>query len=550
VERDLRELTTNSLLKDITPELEGWGIAVRSAITEGSTAARFSLDPQQRDKAFAIRRQLNDYARMARLVGAMTPTLSLTYRKFAQSLDEVAAVLMVLMGEALANVGFNGGRFLLQAPFSDLQTRRDAAIYALRNLVGATQAAYAPNEWPRGLDAYRNLYKLLEIQGQGDLRALLMETELARTMDELIQRAAHGRAEGMRALGATAKLDLQRFHRLIAVAQRAVIPEAPPLTAFLEALQLFSDAFDIGGGSRLLTVARPALLYYGLYGIGGLDDAEEALVELVVLRGLLAEQLDCFLQCECSEEQVICQVMLDKILYDVDRAIDLYAVGVDTFSEPERRAAAYSFVIQRVAGEIAPCMDKLPARVQTKLDKCLTGINNTLRPSVDGVQSREDPDVRELRKFVRESSWPDNKIPDTLEDFLTQTRVELIGFIVALQHELRKLDFTDTKNQPPPPLVLTTTIDLMTQELCIQQEAEARWENLVRTMVPTCLNLDTVFSRMKNMLGATVRDVGGVCQPFAPSLPPHYETSLDSIADDVDRLGRGRPTMGILRRRT
>jgi hypothetical protein len=155
-----------------------------------------------------------------------------------------------------------------------------------------------------------------------------------------------------------------------------------------------------------------------------------------------------------------------------------------------------------------------------------------------------------LRKFVRDSSWPDNKIPDTLEDFLTQTRVELIGFLVALQHEIHNLDFTDTKNQPPPPLVLTTTIDLMTQELCIQQEAEARWENLVRTMVPTCLNLDTVFSRMKNMLGATVRDVGGVCQPFAPSLPPHYETSLDSIADDVDRLGRGRPTMGILRRRT
>ena len=39
VERDLRELTTNSLLKDITPELEGWSTAVRSAITEGSAAA-------------------------------------------------------------------------------------------------------------------------------------------------------------------------------------------------------------------------------------------------------------------------------------------------------------------------------------------------------------------------------------------------------------------------------------------------------------------------------------------------------------------------------
>src|SRR5262245_25478939 len=240
VERDLRELTTNNLLKDIIPELEGWATAVRSAITEGSAAARFSLDPRQRDKTFAIRRQLGDYARMARLVGALTPTLSLTYRKFSQSLDEVAAVFMVLMGEALSNVGFSGGRFLLQVPYTELQTRRDAAIYALRNLVGATQEAYGPNDWPRGLDAYRNLYRLLENQGQGDLRALLVETELARTMDDLIQRAAHGRAEGLRALGATAKLDLQRFHRLVAVGQRSVSPESPPLTAFLETLQLFA----------------------------------------------------------------------------------------------------------------------------------------------------------------------------------------------------------------------------------------------------------------------------------------------------------------------
>jgi hypothetical protein len=146
VDRDLRELTTNSLLKDVTPELQGWAQAVRSAIQEGTAAARFALDTRQRDKAFAIRRQLGDYARMARLVGALTPTLSLTYRKFAQSLDEVAAVILVTMGESLANVGFNGGRFLLQAPYSELQSRRDAAIYALRNLIGATQEAYAPNE--------------------------------------------------------------------------------------------------------------------------------------------------------------------------------------------------------------------------------------------------------------------------------------------------------------------------------------------------------------------------------------------------------------------
>ena len=77
VDRDLQELLTNSLLKDVTPEIQGWAQAVRTAIQEGTTAARFALDPRQRDKAFAIRRQLGDYARMARLVGALTPTLNL-----------------------------------------------------------------------------------------------------------------------------------------------------------------------------------------------------------------------------------------------------------------------------------------------------------------------------------------------------------------------------------------------------------------------------------------------------------------------------------------
>ncbi len=58
VERDLRELTTNSILKDVTPELEGWAMAVRSAIQEGVNSARFALDPRQRDKTFGIRRTL------------------------------------------------------------------------------------------------------------------------------------------------------------------------------------------------------------------------------------------------------------------------------------------------------------------------------------------------------------------------------------------------------------------------------------------------------------------------------------------------------------
>ena len=68
-------------------------------------------------------------------------------------------------------------------------------------------------------------------------------------------------------------------------------------------------------------------------------------MQLVIHRNSLADLLDCYLDCGCSTDRVRCQIMLDKVLYDTDRSIDLYAFGVDDFGEPERRASAYAFVI-------------------------------------------------------------------------------------------------------------------------------------------------------------------------------------------------------------
>ncbi|WP_204269814.1 hypothetical protein, partial [Klebsiella pneumoniae] len=92
-------------------------------IDEGVSAARYGLDPTRRDTAFAMRRQLGEYARLARLVGALTPDLNRHFRNLATSIDEACAVMLVLMGESMANLGFAGGRFLLQAPYSELQAR-------------------------------------------------------------------------------------------------------------------------------------------------------------------------------------------------------------------------------------------------------------------------------------------------------------------------------------------------------------------------------------------------------------------------------------------
>jgi hypothetical protein len=567
INRDLQELTGNTILKDITLELEGWASAIRLILAEGTTAARFALDPRQRDKAFGARRALGDYARIARLVGALTPSLNINYRKLAQSLDEAAAVLLVMMGESLANASFSGGRFLLQAPYSELQVRRDAAINALRNLVGSTQSAYGPNDWPRGLDAYRRLYDTLEQQGQGDLRSLLVEGELSRIMDILIQRAAHGNADGMRALGATAQLDLSRFRRLITIGQRLVVPESPPLTTFLSALQLFADAFNSSGGFRLLRVSRPPILSYGLYGIGGSDDADRRLLNLTIQRSQLAERLDCFLRCNCTDETVRCQIILDKILYDVDRAIDLYALGNDNFGEPERRSAAYGFLIEVFLDEYDPRSNSISSG-QAPQNTCLTsndelhrilgGDNGSIQRELWPVLNRNDsaisPIVTAVLNFGQRvlNQLPTNSsIRNLLEDARAdmQNTAELtinsISQVYGLAHQGRTeliRNNSQLSAQLDPEQSLSLYLDILHQELCIQRDTELRWRDLVMSMAPSCINYDEAFRGLSQVLDRAIDIVSGTpCAPYTINLPPHYETSLDGIVNGVLPNGLNRP---------
>jgi hypothetical protein len=471
VERDLGSLISNSLLKDIHPELRGWASAIRAAVAEGTNAARFALDPRQRDKSMGARRLLGDYARAARYVGALTPNMSPYYRRLAQSLDEVSAVILVLMGDAIAGTGFGGSRSLLQAPASELQERRDAVIFALRNLVGSVQESYGPHDWPRGLAAYREFLERLDRNGQSDLRALFQENNLAQLMDELIDRAASSNADGLRALSATAQMALQRFRRLIMFGHRLVEPESPPLAAFLTALQLFLNAFDnAGSGSRLLFMSRPPVVFYGLYGIGGPDTATQRLLRLVIARGQLAEMADCYLGCDCSDARVQCQVMLDKVLYDLDRAIDLYALGTDPNGdgEPEQRAAAYGVVVDRL------------------LHALLTTSEN-----------------REVRCFEPQSD---------LDQLLTAVRTLL--WYRGNGDTVASSDFTELE------------IDNLRHELCTQRDAESQWESLLHTMAPSCLLSNGALTAVRNLIDAALSILGGECVRFEVDIPPDVATSV------------------------
>ena len=463
VERDLQELLSNSLLKDVTPEIRGWAQAVRSAIAEGTVAARFALDTRQRDKAFSIRRKLGDYARLARLVGALTPTLNLTYRRFAQSLDEVAALLLVIMGEALATAGFSGGRFLLQVPYSELPMRRDIVIAALRNFTGSAQGAYAPNEYQRGLHAYRTLTSALDTTGHGDLRVLLSENELSRMMDELIQRAQHGNVEGLRALGATAQLDLQHIRRLIIVGQDVLAQglettDSPEFVSFLDALLMFAEAFNSSGGIRLLRIARPPVLFYGLYGIGGQQLADQRLLNLVIERGNLAEKLDCLMLCGCDPATVRCQIVLDKVLYDVDRSIDLYALGNEDLGEPELRAAAYSLLIDKV-------IDIEFVDAITYVD-----INNGSGTSPKASLERLAWLLRPCSK-VSEANAPTCQFAAGSQQAQMWEQASQDAWVTI---------FSQTTNRP------LGKQRFLVQELCAQMQVEESWKDMVSTMAPSC----------------------------------------------------------------
>jgi hypothetical protein len=521
VQADLRMLLADNLTKDIRPELEGWQQVIYRSIDEGVAAARFGLDPHQRDKAFAMRRQLGDYARLARLVGVLTPVLNRSFRNLAQSIDEACAVMLVLMGESMANLGFAGGRFLLQAPYTELQARRDAVLNALRQVDGVAAMIGQGSTWPRGLRAYRQLTTVLEARGQGDLRSLMNEAELSRTLDELVQLAGGSSINGLRAIGATAWGPLARLHRFVQTTIRQVAPASPELATLHEALQLFIDGFVPAGGFRLLRIARPSVLNYGLYGPSRISAAEQRLIELVNRRGALARELDCLTDCACDDDTVLAQIVLDKLLYDIDRAIDYYSVGDADLGLPEARAAAYSHLIDVVVDLPAhwpwnrppniaqpPFIAQIPAAVSAEL----TSIRGLLRPI--GLPA---------------PGW------DTTEAVYDANLDNNLAWLGGAATTLR-------------------FAQVLHDELCLQRDTDQQWRAIVEQMTTGCIGADPIFrdaaDASEGVLPLVVDraldiieeatalavdgagnslQVGGACVPAQTIVPPHFEESLENI---------------------
>lgn len=538
VSRDFEALLQNPLLKDVYPELRGWRSAIDAIVGDALPAARLALDARQRDRTYAARRQLGDYARIVRYIGALTPSMNLYYRRLAQSLDEVANLLLVIMGDAIAKVGYGGGRFLLQAPASELQERRDAALAALRNLLGSVQQTYGPEEWARGLHGYQAFLERLEQAGHADLRALFDENTLGRMMDELLDRAAGTGSEGLRGLGSTAALAVQQLGRLIRFGQTLVDPQSPPVTAFLLAVQLFYNAF-VGskGGYRLLFISRPPILLYGLYGMAGPDSATQTLMKLVEIRSALAELLDCYLGCD-SDDKVNCQIIFDKLLYDLDRSIDYYTLGTEENGEPERRAAVTALIINGL------------------WDLCETGPEKFQKCMTTSVQTLEVPLKEKPEKSGETIEW----IAWQLQSIILAMNLERNrddGGLSAL-YISQKIPYKFESIVPAPekldngkPVFKTerdeAIYDTMLQELCAQADAENNWLNLLGAMAPSCRSIESAKNMIKDLQTAAYRQFAEgkesdsiSCAELRVNIPPP-----PAISDAAHKFGWGTRGRGI-----
>ena len=189
-------------------------------------------------------------------------------------------------------------------------------------------------------------------------------------------------------------------------------------------------------------------------------------------RGRLAELSDCYLGCECCGDDVICQILLDKLLYDVDRAIDLYTLGIRPAGdgEPEWRAAAYGVLIQQF--------------VQTQ-GQCL--------PSTPCAPALGDP--------------------------LTGLSAQLSG----LQTVLLGSNPIPAASTPPAQQALW-----MRDELCLQQLSDARLESILATLAPGCIPAQTALNSISVLVSAALTAIHQSHPCSEPDIepPPTTESSL------------------------
>jgi hypothetical protein len=347
LEAALKELTTSPDLADIQPELSGWASMIRRASADGFASAAYAIDASERDRAFGARRSLGEFARLARYAAAVNSCATETYCRVAQACDLAANVMLVLIGDALGDAGITRSGGILQVTAATLESRRNGVVEALHNLL-APNAIDDQDTLPRAQQAVLDIYDKLEEVGSPDLRVLLDEAYLARQLDDLVDLAAGSTSDGLRALGTASAVIVQRLERFLIIAEPIVVPPAPPASVFFAELRLFTQGFEASrSGYRLPYLARSPLLVSGVAAGATFDQPTQTLLDIALDRTALADKIDC-LCCSCDAADAEELVLGAKILFDVDRAIDLYGLGTHptALGEAELRGAAFGKIIK------------------------------------------------------------------------------------------------------------------------------------------------------------------------------------------------------------
>lgn len=348
LERDLQALLTHPANREVLPELRGWRTTLSREVSDGLAAAALAQDPATRDRAFTAVRQLEEFARVARLTATNRVELLYEYRRLATTIDAAAMAIRIGMGEALDAAGLSDGGLILPIAASEGRERKQGLIYALRRLAGGTDQ----DDWPDAAASFRQLRSRLQKRGRAELLPYLREDYLSVRLDNLLGEVERQDANALRELSASSS-ELSRLQELLSVVAESdgdPLPASEALSAFVENLRLFLELFGLGDagranriGARLTELALPL----PLAATSG-DDIDR--IGRRKLRILVTGRQEFALAVENHFEAAATGgddderdelEHADQALYHLDRAIDLMALGSEQDDDEEQLAAGH-----------------------------------------------------------------------------------------------------------------------------------------------------------------------------------------------------------------